>query len=146
MKAIIQRVHSSTVSINDEIHASIHRGMNILIGYCSGDDVSKNDWLIEKLLGLRIFPDELGKMNLSISDISGEMLIIPNFTLCAQTEKGLRPSFVQAEDPQKANILFDHLISSLQERMAKVQSGVFGADMNVHIENDGPVTLILERL
>ncbi len=145
MKAIIQRVHSSTVSINDEIHASIHRGMNILIGYCSGDDVSKNDWLIEKLLGLRIFPDELGKMNLSISDISGEMLIIPNFTLCAQTEKGLRPSFVQAEDPQNAKILFDHLISSLQERMAKVQSGVFGADMNVHIENDGPVTLILER-
>lgn len=145
MKAIIQRVHSSTVSINDEIHASINRGMNILIGYCQGDDSSKNDWLIDKLLGLRIFPDEQGKMNFSISDISGEILIIPNFTLCAQTEKGLRPSFVQAEDPQKAKILFDHLIASMQERKAKVLSGVFGADMNVHIENDGPVTLILER-
>lgn len=145
MKAIIQRVHSSTVSINDEIHASINRGMNILIGYCQGDDSSKNDWLIDKLLGLRIFPDEKGKMNLSISDISGEILIIPNFTLCAQTEKGLRPSFVQAEDPQKAKILFDHLIASMQGRKVNVLSGVFGADMNVHIENDGPVTLILER-
>lgn len=145
MKAIIQRVHSSTVSINDEIHASINRGMNILIGYCQGDDSSKNDWLIDKLLGLRIFPDEQGKMNLSVSDISGEILIIPNFTLCAQTEKGLRPSFVQAEDQQKAKILFDHLIASMQGRKVKVQSGIFGADMNVHIENDGPVTLILER-
>ena len=145
MKAIIQRVHRSKVIINDEIHASINRGMNILIGYCRGDDESKNAWLIDKILGLRIFPDEQGKMNLSISDISGELLIIPNFTLCAESEKGLRPSFIQAEDPQKAKILFDHLIESLHAKNAKVQSGVFGADMNVHIENDGPVTLILEK-
>ena len=145
MKAIIQRVHSSSVTINDEIHASIGRGMNILIGYCQGDAISKNDWLIDKILGLRIFPDDLGKMNLSISEISGELLIIPNFTLCAQTEKGLRPSFVQAEEPQKAKTLFDQLIDALHARNANVQSGVFGADMKVLIDNDGPVTLILEK-
>lgn len=145
MKAIIQRVHSSSVIINNEIHASIGRGMNILIGYCQGDDISKNEWLIDKILGLRIYPDEQGKMNTSIADISGELLIIPNFTLCAQTEKGMRPSFFQAEDPQKAKLLFEHLIESFLSRNAIVHSGVFGADMKVHIENDGPVTLILEK-
>jgi D-tyrosyl-tRNA(Tyr) deacylase len=145
MKAIIQRVHSSSVIINDAIHASISRGMTILIGYCQGDDASKNEWLVEKLLGLRIYPDEHGKMNHSICDINGGILIIPNFTLCAQTSKGMRPSFVQAEDPQKAKILFNDLIMRLQARHHDIHSGVFGADMNVRIENDGPVTLILEK-
>ena len=145
MKAIVQRVHSSSVIIDDTIHASIHRGMNVLVGYCQGDDTGKNEWLIDKLLGLRIFPDEYGKMNLSLNDISGELLIIPNFTLCAQNDKGLRPSFVHAEDPIKAKVLFEHFNSRLKERYSSVKSGVFGADMKVHIENDGPVTLIFER-
>jgi D-tyrosyl-tRNA(Tyr) deacylase len=97
------------------------------------------------LLGLRIFPDEHGKMNLSLIDISGELLIIPNFTLCAQNDRGLRPSFVQAEDPVKAKVLFEHFTSSLKDRYSSVKSGAFGADMKVQIENDGPVTLIFER-
>jgi D-tyrosyl-tRNA(Tyr) deacylase len=119
--------------------------MNVLIGYCQGDDSDKNEWLIDKLLGLRIFPDEHGKMNLSLIDISGELLIIPNFTLCAQNDRGLRPSFIHAEDPIKAKVLFEHFNSILKERYSSVKSGVFGADMKVHIENDGPVTLIFER-
>ncbi len=145
MRAIIQRVHSSSVIIDGNIHASINRGMNILIGYCQGDDTDKNEWLIDKLIGLRIFPDEHGKMNQSLIDISGELLIIPNFTLCAQNDRGLRPSFVHAEDPIKARVLFEHFLNGLIKKYPSVKSGVFGADMNVQIANDGPVTLIFER-
>jgi len=145
MKAIVQRVHSSSVEIDGIVHASIRRGMTVLIGYCKGDDSTKNVWLSEKLLGLRIFPDELGKMNRSILDISGSILLIPNFTLCADTNRGLRPSFVQAEDPVFAKELFANLLSVMNEKYPKIASGVFGADMNVSIENDGPVTLIFER-
>ena len=145
MKAIIQRVSHSSVIIDNVNHAAINKGLNILIGYCLGDDNSKNEWLIEKVLGLRIFPDEHGKMNQSIKDIQGSLLIIPNFTLCALQAKGLRPSFIQAEQPDKAKILFEQLIFQLQQKYPYVQSGVFGADMQVKIDNDGPVTLIIER-
>jgi len=145
MRAIVQRVHSSSVSIDGVLHASINRGMNVLIGYCQGDDTTKNGWLCDKLLGLRIFPDEFGKMNKSILEISGSLLIIPNFTLCADMDRGLRPSFVQAEDPAIAKELFVDFLQTLKSKYHCIESGVFGADMNIHIENDGPVTLIFER-
>lgn len=145
MKAIVQRVMSSSVSIDGYKHASINHGMNVLVGYCKNDDMSVNTWLADKLLGLRIFEDSQRKMNLSIIDVQGSLLIIPNFTLCADVQKGHRPSFIGAESPEHAKILFDHLLSVLSQKYTNIQSGIFGADMRVDIENNGPVTLIYER-
>jgi len=127
------------------MHATIDQGMCVLVGYCKDDDTSVNIWLAEKLLGLRIFEDNHNKMNLSLLDIDGSLLIIPNFTLCADIQKGHRPSFFGAESPDKAEQLFQNLLSILTDKYPKVQSGVFGADMNVEIQNNGPVTLIFER-
>jgi len=145
MKAIVQRVLSSSVLINGSMHATIDQGMCVLVGYCKDDDTSVNIWLAEKLLGLRIFEDNHNKMNLSLQDIDGSLLIIPNFTLCADIQKGHRPSFFGAESPDKAEQLFQNLLSILTDKYPKVHSGVFGADMNVEIQNNGPVTLIFER-
>lgn len=127
------------------MHATIDQGMCVLVGYCKDDDTSVNIWLAEKLLGLRIFEDNHNKMNLSLQDIDGSLLIIPNFTLCADIQKGHRPSFFGAEPPDKAEQLFQNLLSILTDKYTKVQSGVFGADMNVEIQNNGPVTLFFER-
>lgn len=127
------------------MHATIDQGMCVFVGYCKDDDTSVNIWLAEKLLGLRIFEDNHKKMNLSLQDIDGSLLIIPNFTLCADIQKGHRPSFFGAESPDKAEQLFQNLLSILTDKYPKVYSGVFGADMNVEIQNNGPVTLIFER-
>ena len=145
MKAIVQRVNTASVSINGNIHSEIQKGLCILIGYCQGDDSSVNTWLLDKLLGLRVFPDTFGKMNHSVRDIHGGLLIIPNFTLCADMQRGLRPSFTTSESPEKANILFQEFLAMLKSQYDFIQAGVFGADMQVYIENDGPVTLILEH-
>lgn len=145
MKAIIQRVKSSSCTIDGKLQAKIDHGITVLIGYCKGDDPIVNEWLSEKLLGLRIFPDEDGKMNKSIIDVNGSLLLIPNFTLCAQTQKGLRPSFIDAEDPSKAKLLFDDLGKVISNKYSHVSMGVFGADMLIDIANDGPVTLMYEK-
>ncbi|GDX64671.1 D-aminoacyl-tRNA deacylase [Chlorobiota bacterium] len=145
MKAIVQRVSSTSVRINGSIHANIDHGICVLVGYCKGDNELVNIWFVEKLLGLRIFEDDLNKMNLSLQDIQGSILIIPNFTLCADTQKGHRPSFLGAESPEKAEQLYHHLLSTLTNKYTNVQSGIFGADMNVEIQNNGPVTLIFEH-
>ena len=145
MKAIVQRVSAASVSINGNIHSEIQRGLCILIGYCQGDDSSVNTWLMDKLLGLRVFPDAFGKMNHSVRDIQGALLIIPNFTLCADMQRGLRPSFTTSESPDKANMLFQEFLAMMKSQYDVIHAGVFGADMQVHIENDGPVTLIFEH-
>ena len=145
MKAIVQRVTESSVSINGNIHSEIKSGLCILIGYCKDDQQSVNTWLKDKLLGLRVFSDESGKMNKSIQDIEGSLMIIPNFTLCADMQRGLRPSFTTSESPDKAEQLFNELIYILSCHYPHVQTGIFGADMQVLIKNDGPVTLIFEH-
>ena len=145
MKAIVQRVLSSSVYIDGTIHAKIDKGLCVLIGYCKDDDISVNLWFADKLLGLRIFEDEQKKMNVTLLDIHGSLLIIPNFTLCADTQKGHRPSFFAAETPDRAESLFNDLLSTISEKYPSLKSGVFGADMHIEINNHGPVTLIYER-
>ena len=145
MKCIIQRVTSASISVDNEVVASIDTGILALVGFALNDDASVNTWLTDKLLGMRLFSDEQEKMNLSVKDVSGSILLVSNFTLCANTEKGLRPSFANAEIPSKANTMFDDLYKLLSMRHDRVAKGIFGAHMKISLLNDGPVTLILER-
>lgn len=143
MTAVIQRVTSSSVAVEGEVIGHIGRGLNILLGVAKEDTQAEADYILNKIINLRIFEDERGKINLSLSDIKGEMLIISQFTLLANTKKGKRPSFEMAGDPDHANRLYEYFISSAEKTGLKVQHGRFGADMKVDIQNDGPFTIIL---
>lgn len=145
MKAVVQRVTSSSVSVDGAVTGSIGKGFNILLGV-SEDDTSKDaEILAAKIAKLRIFEDENEKMNLSLLDIGGEALVISQFTLCADIKKGNRPSFIQAAPPDKATELYECFMEQLKSNgVKKVSHGVFGADMAVEISNDGPVTIIMD--
>ena len=146
MKLIIQRVTESNVKVNDEIIGSIGQGLLVLFGAKEGDGINEVNWLINKLINLRIFPDKEDKMNLSVSDINGEILVVPNFTLYADCKKGFRPSFIIAAKPDISEPLFDNFVSKLNtETNLKIESGKFGADMKVSLINDGPVTIEIEK-
>ena len=144
MKAVVQRVKSSKVTINGKIVGNIDKGFNVLFG-AEGNDTKKDaDYLARKISNLRIFEDENGKMNLSIKDISGQMLIISQFTLIADTKKGNRPSFVNAMEPKEANELYEYFMKKIEEEGISVKRGIFGEDMLVDIVNDGPVTILFD--
>lgn len=143
MRAVVQRVKSSSVLVNHEVVGSISKGFNVLLGVEEGDSVEDMRYIADKLLGLRIFEDEEDKMNLSIEDVGGEMLIISQFTLLGDARKGRRPSFIKAAQPDRANELYEELCKVLSERV-RVEKGVFRAYMEVNIVNDGPVTLLLD--
>lgn len=145
MKAVVQRVTSSSVSVDGAVTGSIGKGFNILLGV-SEDDTSKDaEILAAKIAKLRIFEDENEKMNLSLLDIGGEALVISQFTLCADIKKGNRPSFIQAAPPDKATELYECFMEQLKSNgVKKVAHGEFGADMAVEISNDGPVTIIMD--
>ncbi len=143
MIAIIQRVSKSSVSVDGELVSSISRGINILLGIVEDDSLEDIEKLVKKIIKLRIFSDECGKMNLSILDIEGEALVISQFTLAANVKKGNRPSFSQAKKPSEAKELYLEFIKRLSEYI-EVKSGIFGANMSVEIINDGPVTFILD--
>ena len=143
MIAIIQRVSKSSVSVDGELVSSINRGINILLGIVEDDSLEDIEKLVKKIIKLRIFSDECGKMNLSILDIEGEALVISQFTLAANVKKGNRPSFSQAKKPSEAKELYLEFIKRLSEYI-EVKSGIFGANMSVEIINDGPVTFILD--
>ena len=143
MIAIIQRVSKSSVSVDGELVSSINRGINILLGIVEDDSLEDIEKLVKKIIKLRIFGDECGKMNLSILDIEGEALVISQFTLAANVKKGNRPSFSQAKKPSEAKELYLEFIKRLNE-FIEVKSGIFGANMSVEIINDGPVTFILD--
>lgn len=145
MKLVIQRVSSASVTIDGKLHSSIGKGLLVLIGVHSEDDDSEIEYLTKKLTQLRIFNDENDKMNLSLNDIGGEILLVSQFTLYAQCDKGHRPSFMQAARPEKANLLYEEFIEHCRNLIgaSRVQTGVFGADMKVALVNDGPVTIIL---
>jgi D-tyrosyl-tRNA(Tyr) deacylase len=143
MKAIIQRVKSATVTVEGVEIASIGQGLLTLLGVQKGDDEAKLHKLIDKILNLRCFEDEAGKMNLSLKNISGEHLIVSQFTLLADCSKGTRPSFTEAETPEKANALYEQALR-LSAESVKTCAGKFGAHMDVKLNNDGPVTIILE--
>lgn len=145
MRAVVQRVTKSSVSVDGEIKGSIGKGFNVLLGVMQGDGEAQAELLAAKIAKLRVFEDENCKMNKSILDIGGEILVISQFTLCADIKKGNRPSFTDSAAPDEANRLYEFFCSKLLENgVSKVETGVFAADMAVEISNDGPVTIIMD--
>ncbi len=145
MKACVQRVLSGKVVVSGETVAEIGKGLVVLIGFEKGDLKSYVEKMAKKIVELRIFEDSGGKMNLSVKDVKGELLIVPNFTLAADCRKGRRPSFQSSEEPSRAEEMFNLFVEKCREEGVPVQMGIFGADMKVHIVNDGPVTFIITR-
>lgn len=145
MRAVIQRVTKSSVTVDGEIKGSIGKGYNILLGVMDGDTEAQAELLAAKIAKLRVFEDEAGKMNKNVTDINGEILVISQFTLCADIKKGNRPSFTDSAAPDEANRLYEYFCSKLLENgVSKVEKGVFAADMKVEIHNDGPVTIVMD--
>lgn len=144
MKALIQRVRQARVEVADEVVGSIDQGLLVLVGVEREDDRARADKLLHKLLRYRVFSDENGKMNRSLSDVSGGLLLVSQFTLAADTGSGLRPSFSTAAPPALGEELYDYLVVQARLQHAKVACGRFGADMQVYLQNDGPVTFLLE--
>lgn len=145
MKAVIQRVSQSSVTINAEIVAQIQQGLLVLVGIEDADNQEDVNWLTSKIANLRIFADQNEVMNLSLKDIEGEMIIVSQFTLQALTKKGNRPSYIKASKPEIAIPLYEFFVQQMEiELDKKVQTGQFGADMKVSLVNDGPVTIIID--
>lgn len=144
MRAVVQRVSSSKVVVDNEIIGSINKGLNVLVGISKEDTTEDLQYIKDKILNLRIFEDEEGKMNLSLLDIKGELLIISQFTLYGDCRKGRRPNFMNAEGGEKAKEAYEAFIHLLKKNNIKVETGEFGADMKVDIQNDGPVTIIID--
>lgn len=143
MRFVIQRVNGATVKVNDKIEGKIDNGFMVLIGITHNDTKEIADLMIKKLLNLRVFSDENDKMNLSLKDVDGKLLLVSQFTLYADCKKGNRPSFVNAAKPEYANELYEYIVRMCKENGYGVETGVFGADMKVELLNDGPVTIIL---
>jgi D-tyrosyl-tRNA(Tyr) deacylase len=145
MRTVLQRVSRGSVTVNSQRVSEIGPGLVILVGVGKGDGEAQADWLAEKIVNLRIFEDEAGKMNRSVLETGGSALVVSQFTLYANTEKGRRPSFIEAALPEEAEPLITYFAKRLQFYGVPVQTGVFRADMLVEIHNDGPVTIMLER-
>jgi D-tyrosyl-tRNA(Tyr) deacylase len=146
LKIVLQRVKNAFVSVAGEQISEIGSGLLLLVGIARGDGEAKVDWLAEKVTGLRVFPDAEGRMNLDVRETGGEILAVSQFTLLANTRKGKRPSLVDAAPPDEAEMLFDYFCQQLREAgVASVETGSFGAMMEVALVNDGPVTIVLER-
>lgn len=144
MKIVIQRVTESYVEVNKQIVGKINQGLMLLIGIDETDTQDDANWLIQKILNLRIFSDQDGKLNLSVLDIKGELLCISQFTLIAEYKKGNRPSFIKAMNPDGAIKLFEYFKDKLKKSQLKIESGIFGADMKISLVNDGPVTIVMD--
>ncbi len=144
MIALLQRVSMAQVVIDSVTVGAIGRGLLVLLGVEAGDTVAEADRLLERLLNYRMFSDDAGKMNLSLRDVGGGLLLVPQFTLAADTRKGLRPGFSTAAPPEQGRVLFEHVVTQAQCTHAQVATGRFGADMQVTLINDGPVTFWLQ--
>lgn len=144
MRAVVQRVTDADVSVDSKITGRIGKGFVILLGVEDGDSEADADYLVEKITGLRVFEDSEGKMNLSMMDVGGELLSVSQFTLLADARKGRRPSFVKAARPEEANRLYIYFNEKVREKGIRVAEGVFQAEMLVRINNDGPVTILLD--
>ncbi len=144
MIGLLQRVKRASVTIDNNLYSQIDKGILVLFGVVKGDDRTKADKIADKISKLRIFEDEDGKMNKSVVDISGEILVVSQFTLAGNCSKGTRPSFDSAEQPDKANEMYEYFIEQLKNKGLTVKTGVFGAMMDVELINDGPVTFILD--
>lgn len=144
MKFVIQRVKHASVTVEGQVLGKINKGFMVLIGVCESDDEVIADKMVKKLIGLRIFEDENGKTNLDLHSVGGELLLISQFTLYANCKKGNRPSFIEAAKPEKANELYEYIISECKKQVEVVEKGEFGADMKVELLNDGPFTIVLD--
>lgn len=144
MRFLIQRVSQSSVTVSEKVASNIGRGFLVFIGVGKEDTKEQADVLVKKMLNLRIFEDEEGKTNLSLSDVGGELLLVSQFTLYADCKKGNRPSFINAGGPELAENLYDYIISECKNKVQIVETGIFGADMKVELINDGPFTILLE--
>jgi len=144
MIGLLQRVTQARVDVAGETVGEIQRGLLVLVGVEKGDTEAKAERLLERLLGYRVFPDETGRMNLSLQDIGGGLLLVPQFTLAADTRKGMRAGFSTAAEPAEGQRLFEYLVSRARQSHADVATGIFGADMQVSLTNDGPVTFWLQ--
>ncbi len=144
MRFIIQVVSQADVKIDGKVKGSIQQGFMVLVGVGQGDNEQIADKMVSKLLGLRIFPDDNGKTNLSLSDVNGALLLVSQFTLYADCRKGNRPSFIKAGDPDEANRLYEYIVDKCRKQVEKVETGEFGADMKVSLVNEGPFTIILD--
>lgn len=144
MRAVVQRVSHAKVTVADDITGEIGRGLLILLGVSQKDAEADADYLVEKIVNLRIFVDADDKMNLSLLEIAGEMLVVSQFTLYGDTRRGRRPSFIEAAPPERANELYEYFVARAREKLAKVETGRFQAMMDVELVNDGPVTIILD--
>ena len=145
MKFVVQRVKEAQVDVEGKTVGKIDNGFLVLIGVTHTDTKEIADYLIKKLVNLRVFKDDNGKMNLSLNDINGSLLLVSQFTLYADCSGGNRPSFIEAAKPDMANELYEYIISECKEKISKVETGIFGAEMKVSLINDGPVTIILEK-
>lgn len=145
MRVVLQRVRHASVTIEGQVAGAIGRGFCLLAGFTHTDTTAEIDWMAEKVTGLRLFSDTEGKMNLGLRDVGGALLVISQFTLYGDADKGRRPSFIDAARPETAVPLYERFLAVLRQRGFTVAAGRFGADMLVEIHNDGPVTLILER-
>lgn len=145
MRAIIQRVSKADVSIENQVHGSINQGLMVLIGIENGDSNDDIVWLANKLIGLRIFSDAEGKMNLSVKEVDGNILVVSQFTLFASTIKGNRPSFIRSAKPDISIPLYNQFVETLKKLSGlNIQTGIFGADMQINLINDGPVTIFID--
>jgi D-aminoacyl-tRNA deacylase len=144
VRAVVQRVSRSRVTVNGELIGEIGRGLLVLLGVTHDDEASDADYLVDKVVGLRVFDDADGKMNLSLADISGEMLVVSQFTLYADTRRGRRPSFLEAARGEDAVRWYEHFVEKARGSVSKVATGAFGEMMDVELVNDGPVTIILD--
>ena len=145
MRALVQRITYSTLKVDGEIIAKTGKGLIVYLGVKKGDSEEEVEYVAKKVAGLRVFEDEDGKMNLSVKDVGGEILAVSQFTLYGDTKKGFRPSFFEAEEPNRANALFELFKEKLNANGVYVKSGIFGADMKIEYLNDGPVSVIVEK-
>lgn len=145
MKFVIQRVDKASVKINGKENRTIGKGLVVFIGIAKGDTIETANYMVKKLIGLRVFQDSIGKTNLALKEVGGDVLLISQFTLLANCQKGNRPSFVEAEIPDLAIPLYNYIIDECKKENISVVTGKFGADMKVSIVNDGPFTIVLEK-
>lgn len=144
MRAVVQRVKGSKVEVDNRVIGEIGRGLNVLVGISKNDDISDITYLKDKIINLRIFEDDNGKLNKSLIDVGGELLLISQFTLYGDCRRGRRPSFIEALSGEKSEKLYDEFVRQCRSSVERVETGKFGANMMVYIENDGPVTILLD--
>lgn len=145
MRVVLQRVSRAEVRIAGAVRGRIGRGFLLLVGFTEGDDEAAVQWMADRVVGLRVFPDDEGRMNRALAEVDGEVLIVSQFTLYGDTSRGRRPSFITAARPDVAVPLYERFVAEVRERVGRVETGEFGAMMDVELVNDGPVTLLLER-